>query len=131
MFIARSMVIFASEDVGLADPSALPFAVAVRDAVHFVGMPEARINLAHGATQLALAAKSRAAYEAIGAAIDEVGRSGARPVPMHLRNAPTRLMKELGYGKGSAASCLPEDLADRKFLRRGKSGDDRDSGGES
>ncbi len=131
MFIARRMVIFASEDVGLADPSAMPFAVAVRDAVHFVGMPEARINLAHGATQLALAAKSRAAYEAIGAAIDEVGRSGARPVPMHLRNAPTRLMKELGYGKGSAASCLPEDLADRKFLRRGKSGDDRDSGGES
>ncbi|TFH22646.1 MAG: replication-associated recombination protein A [Myxococcales bacterium] len=117
LFIARRMVIFASEDIGLADPNALALAVAVTDAVHFVGMPEARINLAHGAAYLARARKSRASYEAVGAAAEEVRHSGARPVPMHLRNAPTRLMKDLGYGKGSAESCLPEGLEDARFLR--------------
>jgi len=100
LFIARRMVIFASEDVGLADAQALPLAVAVKDAVHFVGLPEARINLAHGVAYLALAPKSNASYTALGRANEEVRRSGELPVPMNLRNAVTGLMKRLGYGRG-------------------------------
>jgi putative ATPase len=129
LFIARRMVIFASEDVGLADPNALPLAVAVKDAVHFVGLPEARINLAHGAAYLALAPKSNASYAAFGEASAEVKRSGALPVPKHLRNAPTGLMRELGYGRGyvyphgreqeaAGQSYLPATLEGRGFLKK-------------
>ncbi|RMF19266.1 MAG: hypothetical protein D6760_13230, partial [Deltaproteobacteria bacterium] len=133
LFIARRMVVFASEDIGLADPHALPLAVAVKDAVHFVGMPEARINLAHGAAYLALAPKSNASYRALGAALDEVHRTGELPVPLHLRNAPTGLMRHLGYGrdyvyphgneeKAAGQSYLPEGLSERRFYRP-RSGD--------
>ena len=128
LFIARRMVVFASEDVGLADPCALPLAIAGRDAVHFVGMPEGRIPLAHVAAHLARAPKSNHAYVAIGAALDEVRSSGALPVPLHLRNAPTRMMKDLGYGSGysyphdadpkqAAQQYLPDALKGRRFFR--------------
>jgi putative ATPase len=100
LFIARRMVIFASEDIGTADPHALPLAIAARDAVHFVGMPEGRIPLAHAAAYLASAPKSNAAYRAIGLALDDVRQHGPLPVPLHLRNAPTRMMKDMGYGSG-------------------------------
>jgi len=127
MFIARRMVIFASEDVGLADVQALPLAVAVKDAVHFVGLPEARINLAHGVAYLAAAAKSNASYVAGAAATAEVRESGALPVPIHLRNAPTKLMKNLGYGReyvyphGSEQEAktqqyLPDAIAKKRFF---------------
>ncbi len=130
LFIARRMVVFASEDVGLADPQALPLAVAVKDAVHFVGLPEARINLAHGAAYLARARKSNASYSAYEDAHAEVRRSGSLPVPKHLRNAPTKLMKDLGYGrdyvyphgKEEAAAgqrYLPEELGDKRFFDGG------------
>jgi putative ATPase len=99
LFIARRMVIFAAEDVGNADPRALQVAIATQQAVHFVGMPEGRIPLAQAVTYLATSPKSNAAYEAISKAQKEVRQSGALPVPSHLRNAPTGLMKDLGYGR--------------------------------
>jgi putative ATPase len=99
-FVARRMVIFASEDVGTADPQALPLAIAARDAYEFVGLPEGRIPLAHAAAYLASAPKSNAAYMAMKAATADVRQHGALAVPAHLRNAPTSLMKDLGYGKG-------------------------------
>ncbi len=127
MFITRRMVVFASEDIGLADPQALPLAIAARDAVHFVGMPEARIVLGHVACHLALAPKSNASYTAIEAARAEIRDSGALPVPLHLRNAPTGLMRDMGYGRsyvyphGNAEQAarqdyLPETLSGRRFL---------------
>ncbi|PLY00946.1 MAG: AAA family ATPase, partial [Desulfuromonas sp.] len=100
MFIARRMVIFASEDVGNADPRALQIALTVQQAVHFVGLPEGRINLAQGVTYLATAPKSNASYVGINQAQSEVRNSGSLPVPKHIRNAPTKLMKDLDYGKG-------------------------------
>ena len=100
MFIARRMVIFASEDVGNADPMALTVAVGVKDSVHFIGMPEGWIPLAQGATYLATAPKSNASYAAYKKAAHDVREHGALPVPMHIRNAPTKLMKNLGYSKG-------------------------------
>jgi putative ATPase len=116
LFIARRMVIFASEDVGLADPASLPLTIAARDAVHFVGMPEGRIPLAHAVAHLARAPKSKAAYLAIGNALDEVRESGALPVPLHLRNAPTKMMKDLGYGKGYAHPLFDEEAAGQQYL---------------
>jgi putative ATPase len=100
LFIARRMVIFASEDVGNADPRALQLALSVQQAVHFIGLPEARISLAQGVTYLSSAPKSNASYIGIKQALTEVRTSGALPVPLHVRNAPTQLMKELDYGKG-------------------------------
>ncbi len=100
LFIVRRMVIFAAEDVGNADPRALQVAIAAQQAVHFIGMPEGRIPLAQAVTYLATAPKSNAAYVAIGEAQKEVRQSGALPVPHQIRNAPTGLMKDLGYGKG-------------------------------
>jgi len=100
LFIVRRMVIFAAEDIGNADPHALPLAVAAKEAVHFVGLPEARIPLAQAATYLATAPKSNAAYQAMLAALEDVKKHGPLPVPLPLRNAPTKLMKDLGYGKG-------------------------------
>jgi putative ATPase len=99
LFIARRMVIFAAEDIGNADPQALQVAVAAKDAVHFVGLPEGRIPLAQAATYLASAPKSNASYQAMLAAAQDVKERGALPVPLHLRNAPTALMQQLGYGK--------------------------------
>src|SRR6185436_20066879 len=99
LFIARRMVIFAAEDVGNADPRALQVAVAAKDAVHFVGLPEGRIPLAQAATYLASAPKSNASYKAMLAAAADVKQYGPRPVPLHLRNAPNPLMKGLGYGR--------------------------------
>ena len=100
LFIARRMVIFASEDIGNADPNALSVAINVKDAVHFVGMPEGWIPLAHGVTYLATAPKSNASYTAYLEALEDVKRYGAAPTPLHIRNAPTDLMKRLGYAKG-------------------------------
>lgn len=99
LFIARRMVIFAAEDIGNADPRALQIAVTAKDAFHFVGLPEGRIPLAQAVTYLATAPKSNASYKAMLAAAKDVEERGALPVPMHLRNAPTGLMKQLGYGK--------------------------------
>lgn len=100
LFIARRMVIFASEDIGNADPRALSVAVAVKDAVHFVGMPEGWIPLAQGTTYLATAPKSNASYMAYLEASADVSKYGPLPVPLHIRNAPTKLMKNLGYHRG-------------------------------
>jgi len=100
LFIARRMIIFASEDVGNADPKALELAVAVKDAVHFVGLPEGRIPLAQGATYLSCAPKSNASYKAMCAAEEDAAKRGPLPVPLPIRNAPTSLMKNLGYGQG-------------------------------
>lgn len=115
MFIARRMIVFASEDIGNADPRGLLIAVAAKEALECVGLPEARINLAHAAISLALAKKDRAVYEAIGAAMSEVQRTGALPVPMVLRNAVTSLMKAEGYGKGNPDQRLPEGIRQKQF----------------
>jgi putative ATPase len=100
LYVARRLVRFATEDVGLADPHALPLAIAAQQAVHFLGMPEGALALAELAVYLALAPKSNAIYRAYGAASADVASTRNDPVPIHLRNAPTRLMKELGYGRG-------------------------------
>jgi putative ATPase len=99
LFVARRLVIFASEDVGNADPAALPLATSAFLAVERIGMPEGRIPLAQAVTYLACAEKSNASYAALGRAAEAVERFGSAPVPLHLRNAPTPLMKELGYGR--------------------------------
>ena len=116
LFIARRMVIFASEDVGMADPMALVVANEVFQACDTIGYPECQINLAHGTAYMAQAPKSRASCDAFFAALEDVGKFGNLPVPMKLRNAPTKLMKDLGYGKDDGKeSRLPEQLAKRKY----------------
>jgi putative ATPase len=115
MFIARRMIIFASEDVGNADPRGLLMAIAAKEALDCVGLPEARINLAHAAISLALSKKDRSVYEAIESAFAEVRGSGALPVPMVLRNPVTALMKAEGYGKGDPQKLLPDGLKQSKF----------------
>lgn len=121
LFIARRMVIFASEDIGLAQPTALVVANAVFRACEVIGYPECRINLAHGVAYLAQCKKDRTAYDAIGAALLDVQSFGNLEIPMHIRNAPTKLMKELGYGEGYAMydeeSYLPEKLKRKKYLK--------------
>lgn len=125
LFIARRMVIFASEDIGNADPQALQVAVAAKDAVDFVGMPEGWIPLAQCATYLATAPKSNASYEAYLKALKDVKGKGALPVPLHIRNAPTGLMKGLGYGKGYKyphsykGGIVEEDYLPEKLKGRG------------
>ena len=109
LFVARRMVIFAAEDIGNADPQALQLALAVKDAVDFVGLPEGVIPLAQGVTYLASAPKSNASYRAMSAAREDARELGALPVPLHLRNAPTPLMRGLGYG---AEYRYPHDYAD-------------------
>jgi putative ATPase len=129
-FIARRMVIFASEDIGNANPNALLLANAGFEAVNKIGYPEARIILSQCATYLASSPKSNASYMAIGAALDAVKEHGDLPVPLHIRNAPTKLMKELNYGKGYKYShegagnfleqeYLPEKIRDTKFYDPG------------
>jgi putative ATPase len=100
LFVARRLVILAAEDVGLADPQALPVAIAAQQAAHFIGMPEAVLPLTEAALYLALAPKSNSALTSYGAARELIEQTGNEPVPMHLRNAPTGLMKSMGYGKG-------------------------------
>jgi putative ATPase len=109
LFVARRMVIFAAEDIGNADPRALQVALAVKEAVEFVGLPEGVIPLAQGVTYLAGAPKSNASYRAMNAAREDARNLGALPVPLHLRNAPTKLMSNLGYGK---EYLYPHDFAD-------------------
>ena len=126
LFLARRLLIFASEDVGNADPWALSLATSTYQAVERLGMPECRIALAQATSYLACAIKSNAAYAALGRAQEAVERTGSLPVPMHLRNAPTDLMKELGYGDGYvyphdaedefvATDNLPDEIAGEHF----------------
>ncbi len=126
-FIARRMVVFASEDIGLAQPTALVVANAVFEAVNKIGYPEATITLAHGVAYLSLCKKDRRAYDAIFAALDDVKKLGNLPIPLRVRNASTKLMKELGYHKGyklyDKEIYLPDQLKKRKYLE-----DDKKSG---
>ena len=121
-FIARRMVIFASEDIGLAQPTALVVANAVFEAVEKIGLPEAQINLAHGASYLALAAKDRSSHDAYFEALEDVKKLGNLPIPLKIRNAPTKLMKELGYHKGyekyDKESYLPDKIKGKKYLKK-------------
>jgi putative ATPase len=126
LYIARRLVRMAVEDVGLADPQALGICMAARDAVDFIGMPEGNLALAQAAIYLSLAPKSNALYTAYGDVQMDVERTAAEPVPLHLRNAPTGLMKGLGYGSGykyahdldskvADMQCLPDNLRDRVY----------------
>jgi len=126
LYVARRLVRFASEDIGNADPRALTVALAARDAAHFLGMPEANTALAQAVTYLSAAPKSNAVYLAYQSAARDAAVDLAEPVPLHLRNAPTRLMKDLGYGEGyryahdepdavAEMSCLPERLDGRQY----------------
>jgi putative ATPase len=127
LYVARRLVRFASEDIGNADPQALTIALAAKDAVHFMGMPEGNTALAQAAIYMAVAAKSNAVYRAYLDAAEAATTDVAEPVPLHLRNAPTRLMKELEYGKGyryahdegegiaRGMECLPPAHAGRRF----------------
>jgi len=136
LFIARRMIIFAAEDVGNADPRALQVAVAAKDALHFVGLPEGRIPMAQAVTYLATAPKSNASYAAMLAAAADVKQHGPLPVPLHLRNAPTPLMKQLGYGRDYkyahdyeghvvAQQHLPDALKARRYYEPSEMGDER------
>lgn len=133
MFIARRLVILASEDVGMADPNALTIAIAAQQAVHFIGMPEGRIPLAEATIYLASSPKSNTAYKAIDAALKDVNATRNDPVPMHLRNAPTQLMKAMGYGTGykyahdhegnfAPMNNLPNSLKGRRYYQPGDQG---------
>jgi putative ATPase len=126
LYVARRMIRFASEDVGLADPQALLQALAARDSYHLLGSPEGELALAQAAVYLALAPKSTAVYEGYGAVRRTVEERPADPVPKVIRNAPTGLMKELGYGDGyiyaphteegiGGLDCLPESLQGTRF----------------
>ncbi len=129
-FIARRMVIFSSEDIGNANPNALLLANATFDAVNKIGYPESRIILSQCAVYLASSVKSNASYEAIGNALEAVNKWGDLPVPLHIRNAPTKLMKEMDYGKNykyahsfagnfAEQEYLPEKLAGTAFYTPG------------
>ena len=122
LFIARRMVIFASEDIGIAQPTALVVANAVFQACQQIGYPECAINLAHGVAYLAGCIKNRSAYDALRAAQADVSQHGNLPIPLNLRNAPTKLMKGLGYGSGyemySKEDLLPEKLKGKKYFNK-------------
>jgi len=128
LYIARRVVRMAVEDIGLAEPNALSLCMAARDAVDFVGMPEGNLALAQAVVYLAVAPKSNALYTAYGEVQSDVERTAAEPVPLHLRNASTGLMKHLGYGKGyqyahelegkvADMQCLPDNLKDRRYYQ--------------
>jgi len=128
LYIARRVVRMAVEDIGLADPQALALCMTARDAVDFIGMPEGNLALAQAVVYLSVAPKSNALYTAYGAVLQDVETTAAEPVPLHLRNAPTRLMKKLNYGKGyeyahdtegkvANMQCLPDNLRDRTYYR--------------
>jgi putative ATPase len=133
LYIARRLVRAAAEDIGLADPRALQLAIAAKDATHFIGMPEAGVVLAELAVYLALAPKSNSIYMAYNAARREVREGDVPPVPLHIRNASTKLMKDVGYGSGyqyahdfaeetAPMDCLPESLAGRRFYEPKRTG---------
>ena len=137
LYVARRLVRFASEDVGLADPQALELAMAAQQAVHFIGMPEGALALAELAVYLALAPKSNAIYRAYNEARSDVEKTRNDPVPLHLRNAPTRLMKDSGYGKGYkyahdfeggiiGQQNLPENIEGREYYTPTDRGFERD-----
>ena len=139
MFIARRLVVFASEDVSNADPYGLTLAVSTMQAVHLIGMPEARIPLAHCTTYLACANKSNASYVGLTEALKDVTDQGPLPVPLHIRNAPTNLMRDLGYGKGyqyahdapdafTDQTHLPDKLTGRSYYRPSERGREKDFG---
>jgi putative ATPase len=127
LYVARRLVRFASEDIGNADPQALTIAIAAKEAVHFMGMPEGNTALAQAAIYMAVASKSNAVYRAYLDAAEAATTDVAEPVPLHLRNAPTRLMKQLDYGKdyryahdeaegvARGMECLPPAHAGRRF----------------
>jgi putative ATPase len=126
MYCARRVVRMAVEDIGLAAPEALNLCLSARDAMHFLGMPEGGLALAQAVVYLALAPKSNAVYTAYGAVLGDIQKTAAEPVPLHLRNAPTKLMKELNYGRdyqyahdveGRVADmeCLPPSLKGRRY----------------
>jgi putative ATPase len=128
LYIARRVVRMAVEDIGLAEPTALALCMAARDAVHFIGMPEGNLALAQAVVYLSVAPKSNALYTAYNAVQQDVEQTAAEPVPLHLRNAPTGLMKNLGYGKNyqyahdteakvAAMQCLPDSLRDRVYYQ--------------
>ncbi|MBU0576262.1 replication-associated recombination protein A [Patescibacteria group bacterium] len=121
-FIARRMVVFASEDIGLAQPTALVVANTVFDAVHKTGYPEAQINLAHGVAYLCKAKKDRSVYDAYFKALDDVKKHGNLPIPLEILNAPTKLMKDLAYGAGyemyTNKSLLPKKLINKKYYQK-------------
>ena len=128
LYVARRLVRFASEDVGMADPQALVLAMAAQQAVHFMGMPEGALALGELVVYLAAAPKSNALYLAYAEAAEDALRTRAEPVPLWIRNAPTPLMKQLGYGRGyryahdeqegvAEMECLPEALRDRRYYR--------------
>nr|MCS5669980.1 replication-associated recombination protein A [Dehalococcoidia bacterium] len=128
LFIVRRLIILAAEDIGLADPQALPVAVAAQHAVHFLGMPEGRIPLAEAAVYLASASKSNSVYAALNQAITDVQELANEPVPLHLRNAVTGMMNDMGYGKGYKYShdyqghfepqeYLPPSLKGKRYYR--------------
>ena len=123
LFIARRMVIFASEDIGMAQPTALVVANEVFQACNFIGYPECAINLAHGVVYLAKAPKNRSAYNGLRKAQEDIKKYGNLPIPMEILNAPTRLMQELGYGKGyepypENKSLLPKKLKGKKYYKK-------------
>ena len=125
LFIARRMVIFASEDIGMAQPTALVVANEVFRACETIGYPECQINLAQGTAHMALAPKSRASCDAFFEALADVQKHGNLPIPMKLRNAPTQLMKELGYGQDDGSETgLPEQLKNRRYYPRREPGQD-------
>jgi putative ATPase len=137
LYVARRLVRFASEDVGLADAGALTLAVAAKEAVHFIGMPEGALALSQIAVYLALAPKSNALYTAYGEAVDDVREKPNLPPPLAIRNAPTKLMKDAGYGKGyryahdlpektAGLSCLPDALQGRNYYRPDGEGAEKD-----
>ena len=128
LYLARRMVRMASEDIGLAEPGALAVTLAAKDAFDFLGAPEGNLALAQAAVYLALAPKSNAVYTAYGQVLDDVHKTEADPVPLHLRNAVTGLMKNAGYGEGykyahnfdekvTDMTCLPDNLADRAYYK--------------
>ncbi len=135
LYIARRLVRFASEDIGMADSHALPLAVAAYQACHFLGMPECDVHLTHAVVYLSMAPKSNALYLACEACKEDIRELPAEPVPLQICNAPTSLMKELNYGKGyvyahdteeklTNMQCLPDALADRRYYRPGKEGEE-------
>lgn len=137
LYIARRLIRFASEDVGMADSHALPLAVSVYQACHFNGMPECDVNLTHAVVYLSMAPKSNALYGACEQCKHDVRTLPAEPVPLQIRNAPTKLMKELHYGDGyeyahdteeklTRMACLPDSLAGRKYYRPTEQGDEKD-----
>ena len=137
MFIARRLVILAAEDVGMADPQGLPIAVAAQQAVHLIGMPEGAIPLAEATVYLATAPKSNASHIALKEAMEDARNTRNDPVPMHLRNAATRLMRDMGYGEGYKYSHdypggfapmdnLPESLRDRRYYKPTDHGYEKD-----